>query len=177
MMMKNGAVLLGQLIFISAVFFSCRKNEENSDLLGVSSVLVNEFDIHTLKVGTGTPFGKDSLMLFEFFLNDENSGARIFEFLVKDIPRKVGTSKVFNVNDLDIPAAYFISLDDDIMLDYYYVLESEVNEFEITRFHDLAHEIHGRYNITFVVDTLLPKVGGMADTIRIRDGRFIAFLR
>ena len=175
--MRKGTILLGQLIFISAIFFSCRKNEEVSGLIGVSSALVNEFDIHTLKVGTGTPFNKDSLMLFEFFLNDENSGARIFEFLVKDIPRKVGTSKVFNVNDLDIPAAYFISLDDDVMLDYYHVLESEANEFEIVRLNNLNREVVGRYNITFVIDTLFPKIGGMADTIRIRDGRFIAFLR
>lgn len=100
---------------------------------------------------------------------------------INKIPQKVGTYLIYKkepcyVNTL--PGASFSTGADDILVDYWHVLESAYNEVPnnfvtITSIDTVKREVKGKFQITFLISPTFPKSKpSVPDTLRVTNGVF-----
>jgi hypothetical protein len=151
---------------LSGAIFSCEKEKKQRVSIEVG---LNDT---TLNFSTsGRIFGNTISFLFDFI--DDQDINRL-ELHINKLPIQTGTFDIvpFTVHG-ETPQASLFTMEEDLALDDYRLLEGESNTFSITKLDTLRQKVSGTFDLTFVIDTTFTyKKDGFPDTIRLRSGEF-----
>ena len=156
------------LFFILIIFGGCEKDKPFE---GKSSVRLEgthlELDL-TVMLREETRFH-----FYVTYVNEE--GRTRFESVIYNVPAKIGNYTVNKENISGSPyAPYLFTMDADLSLDDYLLLEGEHNTISLTEINTAEQIVRGTFQLTFVRDTLLSAIKQdiFPDTIRLMDGIF-----
>jgi hypothetical protein len=147
--------------------FSCEK--EKFEAGGTATSLLNDT---TLTYSAGASAFEPNGFSFAFVFTELNI-ARM-EFVVRNIPVGVGAHQIVpRTSNGTAPQGVLFTMDHDLALDDYRILDGEANTFSITKLDTVRQKVSGRFDLTFVIDTTFTfKKDGFPDTIRLRSGEF-----
>lgn len=169
-MQKNGSVTITLIAILSflIIFGGCKKEQDKN---WKSTVFLSgtplDLDLHA----SLQPSGR-----FHFVFEHINGAGRIrFEMPLRSIPSATG-SYTIKENVPGAPYTSLTTLDNDLALDEYVLLESEENTVSLTEIDLNKQFVRGTFQISFVRDTLLSAIKKdiFPDTIRLTEGMFEA---
>lgn len=125
-------------------------------------------------------FGAERNNLIDITLHRFNqANLRRENFYVYKIPPKIGTYKIQRTSahsEADTTGIFYNTLEDDgdVILDIYYLNESDTSHFvEITSYDTKTDIIEGTFQVSLIRDDSRPKRHpSIADTIQFTNGRF-----
>lgn len=161
---KNSIAVFSLLIILGG----CKQDEI---LMGKSTVLLSgtllELDLDASLQSSGR---------FHFIFEHINGAGRIrFEMPLRSVLSVTG-SYIIKENVPGAPYTSLTTLDNDLALDEYVLLENEDNTVSLTEIDTTKQIVCGTFQITFVRDTLLSAIKKdiFPDTIRLTEGTFEA---
>lgn len=110
---------------------------------------------------------------FIFVLKNEAGRVRI-EMPIDNVPAEIGDHALARNDGKGNSYAYFFTMDADLGLDDYLLLEGGNNTVSLTEINSAEQTVRGTFQLTFVRDTLMSAIKKdiFPDTIRLTDGTF-----
>ena len=162
-------MLLKSAFLFFLIFWGCEKDDSQPIGKGFALIESNqlEFETGALLSSSSNKFN------FIFALKNEAGRVRI-EMPMDNIPAEVGDHALARNDGKGNSYAYLFTMDADLSLDDYLLLEGEHNTISLTEINTAEQIVRGTFQLTFVRDMLLSAIKQdiFPDTIRLTDGTF-----
>ncbi|MHC1702555.1 MAG: hypothetical protein AB9846_01485 [Tenuifilaceae bacterium] len=171
-------IFLFSLILVAAITFSgCEETEKYEKYyIGTVSAMRNGVHLTNECVSYENNFNPDIIYLD--MLRITNPRGYWEEIVIDNISKIKGKFTVVNALMVDPHPEYgsfcVSRLDDDVVVDMYYLLETEDNYINITKLDEQTNDFTGTFNLTFIREIPYNNYILLPDTLRFTDGVFQA---